>query len=80
MSGRAAREGLLLACARSDVGGSLSQAGSALRHGPAGLWWATQDRSEWPTDDPELEAEIVAEWYSDPDDNSIGATGCRNWC
>lgn len=57
---------------RSVVGGSLSQAGGTLRHGPAGVWWAAQDRSEWPTDDPELEAEIVAEWFGDADDNSVG--------
>jgi G3E family GTPase len=65
-------KGFFWLATRSDVGGSLSQAGGTLRHGPAGVWWAAQDRSEWPTDDPELEAEIVAEWYGDPDDNSIG--------
>jgi G3E family GTPase len=65
-------KGFFWLATRSDVGGSLSQAGGTVRHGPAGLWWAAQDRSEWPTDDPELEAEIVAEWYGDPDDNSIG--------
>ncbi|KXU95654.1 cobalamin biosynthesis protein CobW [Caballeronia megalochromosomata] len=65
-------KGFFWLATRSDVGGSLSQAGGTVRHGPAGLWWAAQDRSEWPTDDPELEAEIVAEWHGDPDDNSIG--------
>jgi len=65
-------KGFFWLATRSDVGGSLSQAGGTVRHGPAGLWWAAQDRSEWPTDDHELEAEIVAEWYGDPDDNSIG--------
>jgi G3E family GTPase len=65
-------KGFFWLATRSDVGGSLSQAGGTVRHGPAGLWWAAQDRSEWPIDDPELEAEIVAEWYGDPDDNSIG--------
>ncbi|SAL41354.1 cobalamin synthesis protein/P47K family protein [Caballeronia arvi] len=65
-------KGFFWLATRSDVGGSLSQAGGTCRHGPAGVWWAAQDRSEWPTDDPELEAEIVAEWYGDPDDNSIG--------
>ncbi|KND56415.1 putative metal chaperone, involved in Zn homeostasis, GTPase of COG0523 family [Candidatus Paraburkholderia kirkii] len=63
-------KGFFWLATRSDVGGSLSQAGGTCRHGPAGVWWAAQDRSEWPTDDPELEAEIVAEWYGDPDDNS----------
>ena len=65
-------KGFFWLATRSDVGGSLSQAGGTCRHGPAGVWWAAQDRSEWPTDDPELEAEIVAEWYGDPDDNRIG--------
>ncbi|WP_250866144.1 GTP-binding protein [Caballeronia sp. INSB1] len=65
-------KGFFWLATRSDVGGSLSQAGGTVRHGPAGLWWAAQDRGEWPIDDPELEAEIVAEWYGDPDDNSIG--------
>jgi G3E family GTPase len=65
-------KGFFWLATRSEVGGSLSQAGSTLRHGPAGVWWAAQDRSEWPTDDPELEAEIVAEWYGPPDDTSVG--------
>jgi G3E family GTPase len=65
-------KGFFWLATRGEVGGSLSQAGGTCRHGPAGVWWAAQDRSEWPTDDPELEAEIVAEWYGDPDDNSIG--------
>ncbi|MDR5821394.1 GTP-binding protein [Caballeronia sp. LZ043] len=65
-------KGFFWLATRSEVGGSLSQAGGTCRHGPAGVWWAAQDRSEWPTDDPELEAEIVAEWVGDPDDNSIG--------
>jgi G3E family GTPase len=65
-------KGFFWLATRSDVGGSLSQAGGACRHGPAGMWWAAQDRSEWPTNDPELEAEIVADWYGDPDDSTIG--------
>jgi G3E family GTPase len=65
-------KGFFWLATRGEVGGSLSQAGGTCRHGPAGVWWAAQDRSEWPTDDPELEAEIVAEWYGEPDDNRIG--------
>jgi G3E family GTPase len=65
-------KGFFWLATRSDIGGSLSQAGSALRHGPAGVWWAAQDRSEWPTGDAELEAEIAAEWFGDADDMSIG--------
>ncbi|WOD17978.1 GTP-binding protein [Paraburkholderia kirstenboschensis] len=57
---------------RNDIAGSLSQAGGACRHGPAGMWWAAQDRSEWPDADDELAAEIAADWYGAPDDLSIG--------
>ena len=52
--------------------GTLSQAGGACRHGPAGMWWAAQDRSEWPEGDDELAAEIAADWHGDPNDLSIG--------
>ncbi|KMZ12287.1 putative metal chaperone, involved in Zn homeostasis, GTPase [Candidatus Burkholderia humilis] len=65
-------KGFFWLATRSEVGGSLSQAGGTCRHGPAGVWWAAQDRSEWPTDDPKLEAEIVEQWHGDPDDNRIG--------
>ncbi|SAL63570.1 GTP-binding protein [Caballeronia humi] len=65
-------KGFFWLATRNDVGGTLSQAGGACRHGPAGVWWAAQDRSEWPTGDAELEAEIVADWHGDPDDNTVG--------
>ncbi len=65
-------KGFFWLATRSDEGGLLSQAGGALRHGPAGMWWAAQDRSEWPTGDAELEAEIAAEWYGDSSDTSVG--------
>jgi G3E family GTPase len=65
-------KGFFWLATRSDIGGSLSQAGGALRHGPAGMWWAAQERSEWPTGDAELEAEIAADWFGDADDMSIG--------
>ena len=65
-------KGFFWLATRSDIGGSLSQAGGTLRHGPAGMWWAAQDRSEWPTGDAELEAEIAADWYGDADDMTIG--------
>ena len=42
-------KGFFWLATRNDIGGSLSQAGGACRHGPAGMWWAAQDRSEWPT-------------------------------
>ncbi|SMG37441.1 zinc metallochaperone GTPase ZigA [Paraburkholderia susongensis] len=65
-------KGFFWLATRNDIAGSLSQAGGACRHGPAGMWWAAQDRSEWPDGDDELSAEIAADWYGDPDDTSIG--------
>jgi G3E family GTPase len=65
-------KGFFWLATRNDIAGSLSQAGGACRHGPAGMWWAAQDRSEWPDGDDELAAEIAADWYGDADDFSIG--------
>ncbi|WP_168795631.1 GTP-binding protein [Paraburkholderia aromaticivorans] len=65
-------KGFFWLATRNDIAGSLSQAGGACRHGPAGMWWAAQDRSEWPDGDDELAAEIAADWYGDPNDLSIG--------
>ncbi|APA86182.1 GTP-binding protein [Paraburkholderia sprentiae WSM5005] len=65
-------KGFFWLATRNDIGGSLSQAGGACRHGPAGMWWAAQDRSEWPQGDDDLTAEIAADWYGAPDDMSIG--------
>jgi G3E family GTPase len=65
-------KGFFWLATRNDIAGSLSQAGGACRHGPAGMWWAAQDRSEWPDAEDELAAEIAADWYGDPDDLSIG--------
>ena len=64
-------KGFFWLATRNDIAGSLSQAGGVCRHGPAGLWWAAQDRAEWPDDD-ELLDEIRAEWQGDLDDRSIG--------
>ncbi|HEY2020352.1 GTP-binding protein [Paraburkholderia sp.] len=65
-------KGFFWLATRNDIGGSLSQAGGVCRHGPAGMWWAAQPRSEWPEGDDELAAEIAADWYGDPDDMRIG--------
>ncbi len=65
-------KGFFWLATRNDVGGSLSQAGGVCRHGPAGLWWAAQDRSEWPDDDPALLEEIAADWHGDTNDTAIG--------
>ncbi|MGU7769580.1 GTP-binding protein [Burkholderia sp. MR1-5-21] len=64
-------KGFFWLATRNDIAGSLSQAGGVCRHGPAGLWWAAQDRAEWPDDD-ELLDEIRAEWQGDLDDRSVG--------
>jgi G3E family GTPase len=65
-------KGFFWLATRNDIAGSLSQAGGACRHGPAGMWWAAQDRSEWPDGDDELSAEIAADWYGAADDFSVG--------
>jgi G3E family GTPase len=65
-------KGFFWLASRNDIAGSLSQAGGVCRHGPAGMWWAAQDRSVWPDGDDELAAEIAADWYGAADDFSIG--------
>ncbi|MEX3612972.1 MAG: GTP-binding protein [Burkholderia gladioli] len=65
-------KGFFWLATRNDIGGWLSQAGGVCRHEPAGLWWAAQDRAEWPDDDPALLEEIAADWHGAPDDDSIG--------
>jgi G3E family GTPase len=64
-------KGFFWLATRNDVIGSLSQAGGACRHGPAGFWWAAQPREEWPEDD-EIAAEIAADWYGEPEDAAVG--------
>jgi G3E family GTPase len=64
-------KGFFWLATRNEVAGSLSQAGGACRHGPAGTWWAAQPRETWPQD-AELEQEIARDWYGDADDASIG--------
>jgi G3E family GTPase len=65
-------KGFFWLATRNDIAGSLSQAGGVCRHGPAGMWWAAQDRREWPAGDDELAAEIAADWYGAADDFSVG--------
>ncbi len=64
-------KGFFWLASRNDIAGSLSQAGRVCRHGPAGLWWAAQDRAEWPKDREALD-EIARDWHGAPDDASIG--------
>jgi G3E family GTPase len=71
-SGVLRSKGFFWLASRNDVAGTLSQAGGTCRHGPAGVWWAAQPRSEWPEDDDALAAEIAADWYGAPGDTTIG--------
>ena len=41
--------------------GQLSQAGGAVTHGAAGLWWAEAPREHWP-EDPDLREDIQKVW------------------
>ena len=64
-------KGFFWLATRNDIAGSLSQAGGACRHGPAGMWWAAQPRASWPQD-AELEAEIARDWYGEAADTTVG--------
>ena len=44
------------------MSGFWSHAGQVLAAEPGGAWWAETPRAEWPTDDPELLAEINSVW------------------
>jgi len=44
------------------MSGYWSQAGQVLEAEPGGIWWAETPRSELPTDDPELLAELNSVW------------------
>ncbi len=46
---------------RMEVAGEWALAGSVRRHGPAGMWWASVDREQWPQDDEER-ARIMDRW------------------
>jgi G3E family GTPase len=54
-------KGFFWLASRPDVAGELSQAGSVVRHGPAGIWWAAAPSEHWPQD-PEYRARIKAEF------------------
>jgi G3E family GTPase len=64
-------KGFFWLASRNDAAGMLSQAGGVCRHGPAGLWWAAQERDGWPRDDVFI-TELKADWHGDWDDASIG--------
>ncbi|MBL9076318.1 MAG: GTP-binding protein [Planctomycetes bacterium] len=52
-------KGFLWLATRHDVVGEWHQAGGSCRTSPAGTWWATADRAEWPD---EVRREIEASW------------------
>jgi G3E family GTPase len=66
-------KGFFWLATRHDIIGSLSQAGGACRHGPAGIWWAAQNRNEWPDDDDFI-TDLAAAWYGADDgtENDVG--------
>lgn len=56
-------KGYFWLASRLELAGELAVAGPLRRHGPAGLWWASVDRREWPQD-AESQARIQARWDS----------------
>jgi G3E family GTPase len=52
---------------RHDIAGSLSQAGGALTHEAAGLWWSAAPKERWPDDGEfrEYLREVTADGYGD---------------
>jgi len=52
-------KGFFWLATRHDIVGEWHQAGGSCRTSPAGTWWATAERSEWPA---EVRAEIEAKW------------------
>ena len=47
---------------RNAMSGFWSHVGQVLAAEPGGAWWAETPRAEWPTDDPELLAELNSVW------------------
>ena len=47
---------------RHAIAGYWSHVGQVLAAEPGGAWWAETPREEWPTDDPELLAELDSVW------------------
>jgi G3E family GTPase len=57
-------KGLFWLSTRPEWVGELSQAGAAVQHQAAGLWWAGVDRSQWP-DDPSWHQYMQSLWDED---------------
>ncbi|GAA5164356.1 zinc metallochaperone GTPase ZigA [Viridibacterium curvum] len=54
-------KGYFWLASRMDLAGEWALAGAVRRHGPAGLWWASVDRSQWPQDEA-AKARIKERW------------------
>ncbi|GAB4061749.1 zinc metallochaperone GTPase ZigA [Uliginosibacterium sediminicola] len=54
-------KGYFWLASRMDLAGEWALAGAVRRHGPAGLWWASVERSEWPQDEA-AQARILERW------------------
>ncbi|MCA9011775.1 MAG: GTP-binding protein [Planctomycetaceae bacterium] len=77
---------------KHEMSGFWSHAGQVLAAEPGGAWWAETPRAEWPTDDPELLAELDSVWdevWGDrrqelliigQDLNTAAATNALNQC
>ena len=46
----------------NSIAGFWSQVGQVLAAEPGGAWWAETPRAEWPSEDPELMAELNSVW------------------
>lgn len=55
-------KGYVWLATRPQVAGYWSHAGQVMSCDPAGTWWVTTPREEWPTDMPELIAEVESLW------------------
>ena len=55
-------EGYFWLATRHQMSGLWSQTGQVLAAEPGGPWWADTPRDAWPTDDPELIAELESDW------------------
>ena len=47
---------------KNEMSGFWSHTGQVLAAEPGGAWWAETPRADWPTDDPELLAELDSVW------------------
>lgn len=55
-------EGYFWLATRHQMSGLWSQTGQVLSAEPGGPWWADTPREEWPSDEPELIAELESDW------------------